>query len=170
LILALGMPGCALVGSGGSGTTHGHAYLRDANGNEVGRATLRENADKTVTVEVTTTGVAAGTHGIHIHALSQCVGPAFTSAGGHFNPAAKMHGLSNPAGAHNGDLANLEVGASGRATYSSVTNRVTLSAGPTSVFDADGSAIVIHATADDQMTDPSGNSGARIACGIIQPD
>jgi Cu-Zn family superoxide dismutase len=156
---------CGLLG--GSSGPAAEATLRDAQGVEVATATLRQNGDNSVTIEVRTTRVAAGTHGIHIHAVGSCTAPSFTDAGAHFNPSQMKHGLENGAGPHNGDLANLVVGADGRAEYKSSTSRVTLTPGASSLFDADGSAVVIHATADDQRTDPSGNSGARIACGVV---
>jgi Cu-Zn family superoxide dismutase len=99
--------------------------------------------------------------------VGRCEPPTFQSAGGHFNPLGKKHGLENPEGAHGGDLPDLEVDASGRIEYVVVTDRVALAPGPTSVFDADGSAVVIHARADDQRTDPSGNSGERLLCGQL---
>lgn len=89
--------------------------------------------------------------------------------GDHLNPGGRAHGLQNPAGAHAGDLPNLDADASGRARYTAVTDRLTLDSGPTSVFDADGSAIVIHAKADDQQSDPAGESGDRVLCGEIVP-
>ena len=91
----------------------------------------------------------------------------FISAGEHFNPDMKQHGLSNPNGAHNGDLPNLVVDAQGNGRLETSTSRITLSPGTRSVFDADGTALVIHANADDQITDPSGNSGGRIAAGVV---
>jgi Cu/Zn superoxide dismutase len=120
-----------------------------------------------VKVTATVTGLAgnAGEHGIHIHAVGQCT-PDFSAAGGHFNPTNAQHGLNNPAGPHGGDGPNLQL-ADGSATYEVVNDRVTLGSGPNSLFDADGSALVVHAGPDDQVTDPSGNSGDRIACGVI---
>jgi Cu-Zn family superoxide dismutase len=113
-------------------------------------------------------GLAPGRHGIHLHAIGQCVGPAFASAGGHHNPLGVQHGLDNPAGAHAGDLPNLEVNVAGRGHLDAVSHHAALSDGPVSLLDADGSAIVIHASEDDQVTNPTGNSGARIACGVIE--
>jgi Cu-Zn family superoxide dismutase len=147
----------------------GAAILKDAQGVEVARATLKTMSNDRVVIEVHTTAVPAGTHGIHIHAVGSCTAPAFTDAGGHFNTSDMKHGLENAAGPHNGDLPNIVVGSNGRADYIAVTTRVSLAPEANSLFDADGSALVIHATADDQKTDPSGNSGARIACGVITP-
>ena len=109
-----------------------------------------------------------GTHGIHIHTVGKCEGPAFTTAGGHFNPDAKKHGKDNPDGMHAGDLLNIEVGADGTGNANLRAMNVTLGDGPNSLFHDGGTALVIHATADDYKTDPSGNSGARIACGVIE--
>jgi Cu-Zn family superoxide dismutase len=110
-----------------------------------------------------------GVHGIHFHAAGKCDTPGFESSGPHFNPAGRKHGLENPDGPHAGDLPTVTVSDSGRASVALVTPRVTLdSAGATSVLDADGTAIIIHAAPDDQRTDPSGNSGARIACGVVR--
>ncbi len=144
------------------------AELKNAQGESVGSAVFREDGGR-VRVVVQTRGLAPGRHGIHIHGVGRCEAPAFQSGGDHFNPAGKAHGLENPAGAHAGDLPDLEADASGAAQYVTVTDRVTLGAGPTSVLDADGSAIVVHAQPDDQRTDPSGNSGDRVLCGRVLP-
>jgi Cu-Zn family superoxide dismutase len=149
--------------------TAASATLHDAAGAEVGSATLTSTDDGAVHLVVSVHGLPAGAHGIHFHALGECDGAmAFTSAGGHFNPRDQHHGLENPAGPHAGDLPNLVVGADGSGTMDVVTGRATLRSGPATLFDADGTAIVIHAGEDDQKTDPSGNSGARIACGVVQ--
>jgi Cu-Zn family superoxide dismutase len=144
------------------------AELKNAQGESVGSAVFREDGGG-VRIVVQTRGLTPGRHGIHIHSVGRCEGPTFESAGDHFNPTGKAHGLENPAGAHAGDLPDVEVDESGAARYVAVTDRVTLRAGPTSVLDADGSAIVIHAQPDDQRTDPSGNSGGRMLCGRVVP-
>jgi superoxide dismutase, Cu-Zn family len=146
------------------------AEIRDAQGTVVGTATLAEGPTG-VSIQVQMRGFTAapGEHGIHIHAVGVCEGPGFTTAGGHFNPASKKHGLRSPEGAHGGDLLNLILDADGSGTYTATNDRISLAAGAVnSIFDADGSAIVIHAGPDDYVTDPSGNSGARIACGVFQ--
>jgi Cu-Zn family superoxide dismutase len=113
-----------------------------------------------------------GIHGIHVHAVGRCEPPDFASAGPHWNPEGKKHGLSNPQGPHAGDLPNVDVAADGVLGQAVTLANATLTgpAGdPRVLLDADGAALVIHAQADDNMTDPSGNSGARIACAVIQP-
>jgi Cu-Zn family superoxide dismutase len=144
------------------------AELKNAQGESVGSAVLREDSGR-VRIVVQTRGLTPGRHGIHIHSVGRCDAPTFQSGGDHFNPAGKAHGLESPAGAHAGDLPNLEADESGAAQYVANTDRVTLGAGPTSVLDADGSTIVIHAQPDDQRTDPSGNSGDRVLCGRVVP-
>jgi Cu-Zn family superoxide dismutase len=141
--------------------------MRDAGGASLGALRLeRTSGGRRITGLLT--GLPAGTHGIHFHEVGQCDGPGFTSAGGHFNPAGKQHGLENPAGPHAGDLPNIIVPASGRVTVDLTTLHVALDvASPAFLFDADGTALVVHANPDDQRTDPSGNSGARIACGVV---
>ncbi|MFA7588062.1 MAG: superoxide dismutase family protein [Novosphingobium sp.] len=141
------------------------ASLITSSGNETGTAELREQAGK-VHLHVRVSNMSSGMHGIHIHAVGSCEAPAFTSAGPHLNPHARQHGSDNPAGSHLGDLPNLVTSADGSGTLD-----YTLPSGPAEVvplvMDADGAAIVIHAGADDYRTDPSGNSGTRIACGVL---
>jgi Cu-Zn family superoxide dismutase len=127
-----------------------------------------------VTVSVTLQGVDVvkpGEHGIHLHAVGKCDGPDFTTAGGHFNPGGKKHGARNPEGPHAGDLPNLMVGpgsaTQGGYAYQATATGVTLATGPASLFDGDGTALVIHANPDDHMTDPAGNSGGRVACAVL---
>ena len=147
------------------------AELKDGTGQVVGNATIVPNGASGVKLQVTVRNFAAaatGEHGIHIHTVGVCEAPQFTTAGGHFNPTGKKHGLNSSEGAHAGDLPNLVLGADGSATYEANVATVTLDgAAPNSLFDSDGSAVVIHAGPDDLMTDPAGNSGARIACGVL---
>jgi Cu-Zn family superoxide dismutase len=145
------------------------ADLKDAQGQIVGTAVFSP-ATSGVKLQVQVNGftaVAAGEHGIHVHTTGKCEAAAFTSAGGHFNPSGKKHGLSSPEGHHAGDMPNIAFDAAGNATYETVVEGVTLGDGPASLMDADGSALVIHAGPDDMVTDPSGNSGARVVCGEL---
>lgn len=144
------------------------ATLKDKDGKEVGAATLIETPEG-VRVAVTGYRLPPGSHGLHVHAVGRCDPPDFTSAGGHFNPGGKQHGRLNPAGAHAGDLPNLVVAASGEGGIDVTTKAFTLSPGPSSLLGEKGTAIVVHANPDDEKTDPAGNSGARIACGVIAP-
>jgi Cu-Zn family superoxide dismutase len=163
VLLALG--GCAGAGSPTRAIEVG-AELRDESGRTVGTATFAEE-DGRVRLTVQATGLPPGLHGIHVHAVGKCEAPGFTSAGGHHNPLGRKHGLAAADGPHSGDLPNLEADQAGLARYQARTDLLTLRDGPTSVFDADGSALVIHAKADDQRTDPTGDSGGRLACGVI---
>jgi len=152
----------------GSPMPSGSATLRNAQGTVVGTLNLTQSATG-VRFTGALNGLAAGTHGIHLHAVGRCDAPDFASAGGHYNPAAAHHGLENPAGPHAGDFPNIVVGANGSVTVDLTNPRVTLDANPAGgLFDTDGTAVVVHAGQDDQKNDPSGNSGARIACGVIQ--
>ena len=132
----------------------------------LGSVTVTEDAAG-VTLAVSATGLPAGTHGIHLHEKGLCEGPKFVSAGSHWNPDGKQHGRDNPAGAHFGDLVNLEVAADGSAKTGFPIPGATVAGGTTMLADADGTALVIHAKADDYKTDPSGDSGDRIACAVI---
>lgn len=141
------------------------ATLRDASGAQTGTATLTSDGTR-LTLAVTMAGLTAAEHGAHLHAIGRCDAPDFTSAGGHLNPHGKQHGMENPQGSHLGDLPNLTIGADGKGSFS-----VPLTGSPAEIeallFDTDGTALVIHAKPDDYRTDPSGNSGARIACGVL---
>jgi Cu-Zn family superoxide dismutase len=145
------------------------ATLKNAQGQEVGTATLGNTIRGTaVTINATFSKLPPGTHAIHVHTVGSCTAPDFTSAGGHFNPGGKQHGSANPLGSHAGDLPNFEVDAKGNGTISFAVPDMTLNDGPNSLFHSGGTALVIHANADDNKTDPSGNAGARIACGVIE--
>ena len=156
-----------VVAAGGS--THAEARIIDGAGQTIGWARLTEDAAGQLHMNVQVSGLAVGRHGIHLHAIGECVAPAFTSAGGHHNPLGVEHGLDSPTGAHAGDLPNLVVNVAGRGHLDGISHHATLSSGSVSLLDADGSAIVIHAFEDDQVTNPTGNSGARVACGVIVP-
>ncbi len=143
------------------------ASLKAADGKEVGTVGLTAVPDS-VLLKLAVKGLPPGDHAFHVHAVGKCE-PPFTSAGGHFNPDSKKHGLAVAEGHHAGDMPNLHIPASGELTVEVVNTAITLDKGkPNSVFDADGSAIVIHASADDYKTDPTGNAGDRIACGVVE--
>ena len=143
----------------------GQATLRLASGLPGGTAQLLASGEQ-VNITVAVAGIAPGVHGLHLHMTGSCEAPDFASAGGHLNPTGQQHGTSNPAGAHLGDLPNLTAGSAGTGTISATlpgTREQVLA----QVFDGDGTAVVVHAGADDYRTDPSGNSGGRIACGVL---
>jgi superoxide dismutase, Cu-Zn family len=142
------------------------AELHDGQGNSVGTAEFSP-APQGVSIRLNLSGLPPGVHGIHVHAVSKCEGPAFTTAGGHLNPDMKHHGLENPEGPHAGDMPNITVGAQGTLMTTIVAPGVTMGDDPHSIFSNGGTAIVIHAMADDMKSDPAGNAGARIACGVI---
>jgi Cu-Zn family superoxide dismutase len=144
-----------------------HADIVDSKGQKIGTAKLKQTS-KGVQISLTASQLSPGIHGFHFHAVGKCEGPDFKTAGSHFNPDNKKHGAKNPDGPHAGDMLNIEVAADGKVHATSLDPDVTLGDGPNSLFHPDGTALVIHAQADDLMTDPSGNSGARIACGVIQ--
>jgi len=149
---------------------HAIAYLQDTLGREVGQVRITERPGmRGVELEINVErGAFPGQHGIHFHSVGKCdSSAAFASAGPHFNPTNRKHGLFNPDGPHVGDLEAITVDDFRQAHFVVPDPRVTLSPGPTSLLDADGTAVVLHALPDDQRTDPSGNSGARIACGVI---
>lgn len=138
-----------------------NTVLRAADGSERGSATLIM-VDGRMRLMLDTRGLMPGAHGVHIHDVGKCEGPAFASAGPHWNPTMKMHGRDNPMGAHEGDLPNLMIGTDGRGSIS-----IDVPGTSAQLLDADGAAVVIHADPDDYKTDPSGNSGGRIACGVL---
>jgi superoxide dismutase, Cu-Zn family len=143
------------------------AQITNAQGQAVATANLVQVGD-IVRIVIEAKGLPPGQHGVHVHEIGKCEVPAFTTAGGHFNPEMKQHGALNPQGSHAGDLPNITIGNDGAGRLETTTKQITLLDGPTSLFDADGSAIVVHAAPDDFRTDPTGNSGARIACGVVK--
>lgn len=142
------------------------ASLQNSSGLPTGTAIVAGLGD-TLTLNVAATGISPGPHGIHLHMVGDCTPPGFTSAGGHLNPGGHQHGTDNPAGSHLGDLPNIVAGANGTATLS-VPLRGSRAQIESALFDADGTAVIIHAAADDYKTDPTGNSGARIVCGVLK--
>lgn len=152
--------------AGTTGQVTATAELKNQKGKKVGTATLRQTPNGVV-ITLKTSGLPAGEHAMHIHETGKCEAP-FKTAGGHFNPKGHQHGIENPKGKHAGDLPNLHLPKRGELQVTVFTDGVTLTPGASSVFDADGSAIVIHAGKDDYTTDPTGDAGDRIACGVIQ--
>jgi superoxide dismutase, Cu-Zn family len=140
--------------------------LQNGQGKSVGTATLTPSAAG-MDIKLNVHDLTPGDHGIHVHQVAKCDGPDFKSAGPHFNPDGKKHGLDSPDGPHAGDIPNFIVDANGKSKATVVAKGVTLGDDPHSVFTGGGTALVIHAKADDGKTDPSGNSGDRIACGVI---
>jgi len=168
---AFAVTGCAMSSDGsvaaGGRTGDGWAALRAPDGSERGAVRMIQTHGSLV-VEVRGENLPPGAHGAHIHAVGRCDPPDFTSAGPHWNPTGRQHGTQNPHGPHLGDLPNLAVGSDGRGALELDLPNVWMRRGAAPVLDADGAAFVIHATADDLRTDPSGNSGARIACAILR--
>ena len=143
-----------------------HADIIDGQRQKIGTAEIRPSSGG-VRIDVTVSQLPPGIHGIHIHNVGKCDGPDFASAGPHFNATSKKHGKDNPEGPHAGDLPNLEVSANRLGKASVLDPNATLGDGPNSIFHDGGTSLVIHANADDYKTDPAGNSGPRIACGVI---
>ena len=144
------------------------AGLLDKDGKAIGSLTLAEDRVG-VRVELRVTNLPEGDHGVHIHVFGLCEAPSFTSAGGHFNPLGKVHGKHSTNGPHAGDLGNITVKKDGTGLLAFTTPYLNLAPGaPTNPAAAGGLSVIIHADPDDEKTDPSGNSGARIACGVIK--
>jgi Cu-Zn family superoxide dismutase len=141
--------------------------LRNAQGEVVGNATVTEEAGGAM-IHLEAKNLPPGVHGIHVHSMGVCEGPDFSTAGGHFNPENKKHGAKNPQGPHAGDLSNITVAQDGTVKADFHVHHATMDDQPGSLFYGQGTALVIHGGPDDEMTDPSGNSGPRIACGVIK--
>lgn len=141
--------------------------LQDADGRSVGDVVF-EQTPNGVLITADLVDLPPGVHALHVHETGECE-PPFESAGDHFNPSGSEHGFRNPAGPHAGDLPNVHVPTSGTVEVDLFTPRFTLEQAANSLFDSDGSAVIIHAEADDYRTDPAGAAGSRIACGVIEP-
>ncbi len=163
----LGLILVAVWGCGESAPPPAKAIMVNGQGQQVGQVTLTQTPQG-VKIDLKVENLPPGVHAFHIHDKGVCGAPDFQSAGGHFNPYGKKHGLDNPQGPHAGDLPNLTVGPDGKAAYETVATLVTLKPGQkNSLFREGGTSLMIHAGPDDGVTDPAGNAGARIACGVI---
>jgi superoxide dismutase, Cu-Zn family len=164
LAIAFAASGCTSLGDIPTAKL-GQARLANANGLPAGTAVLTAAGER-VTITVAAVGLPEGPHGLHLHSVGKCEAPSFTSAGAHLNPGGHQHGSANPQGSHLGDLPNLVIDSNGAGTLTAEL-KATRAEAEAALFDGDGSAIVIHAAPDDYRTDPTGNSGARIACGVL---
>lgn len=165
LPLGLAIGGCATAAQT-KAAPMATAKLAAGDGSARGTATVTQAGDG-LHVVVKATGFTPGIHAVHIHTVGQCVGPDFTSAGGHWNPTGRKHGKDNPDGMHMGDMPNMTVAADGTGSIEYHVASGTIMGGATPLMDADGSAIVIHAQPDDNVSDPAGNAGGRVACGVL---
>jgi Cu-Zn family superoxide dismutase len=170
--LALATSGCASRGPSEAPPQEpplqtAEADIRESSGRAVATSSVTATGDS-LRVRLDATGLPAGAYGTHLHNSGLCQPPTFESAGPHWNPTGRRHGRDNPQGQHLGDLPNLLVGTDGRGSLEFTIPGAALAGGSASLLDADGTSIVIHGRADDYRTDPSGNSGARIACGTLR--
>lgn len=153
-----------LIGTMGLSAQMKHVDLTDAKGNNVGMAMISPAKGGGVSIDLTLKGLPPGEHALHLHEVAKCEPPTYKSAGAHFNPAKKKHGVLNPDGPHAGDMQNFKVAANGTAQTTITNKNVTMTSGANSIL---GTALVIHQAADDMKTEPAGNAGDPIACGAI---
>ena len=166
-LLSVGACSAPRPGEAGSIARQSVPIINSA-GAVIGEITLSERANA-VHVALSARDLPPGLHGFHIHMTGKCEAPAFTSAGSHWNPGQHQHGTQNPQGTHAGDLPNLTVAADGTVRFETNLQGLAMKQGALAILDADGAAFVIHADPDDEKTDPTGNSGARIACAAFSP-
>lgn len=165
LLTACLLSACTHQGEDGGSQVAARARIADRGGAIVAVASARDLAGVTVRVDVNS--MPAGTYGVHVHSVGRCDPPGFESAGPHWNPTNRQHGRLNPQGHHFGDLPNLMVDTGRRGSVEFAIPGAILRGSANALLDGDGASVVIHANADDERTDPSGNSGARIACGVL---
>jgi len=167
LTIVTGLVACAaLVAGPAAAQQKASADIKDATGKKVGEAILEQRAGE-VQISATFSGLPPGQHAFHIHEVGRC-DPPFESAGGHFNPTGKKHGKDNPNGPHAGDLPNLDVPSSGGVKVEVTVKDLALDGGRGGLLDGDGVALVVHEGADDYKSDPAGNAGKRLACGVVR--
>jgi superoxide dismutase, Cu-Zn family len=164
-VIAAVIAAAALL-AGAADAQTARAEIKNANGKTVGEAKLEQQGDD-ARITANFTDLPPGALAFHIHEVGKCE-PPFESAGGHFNPTGKQHGKDNPQGPHAGDLPNIEVPTNGQVKVETTAKGVSLGAGTNGLLDGDGSALVVHERADDYKSDPAGNAGKRIACGVIR--
>jgi Cu-Zn family superoxide dismutase len=165
--LGLALAGALILAAPALAADQASAVLKDADGKEIGKASLLTTPGGTLmTLELT--AAPPGVHGFHIHTTGKCEPPKFESAGGHFNPDESQHGFLNAEGPHAGDMPNIHVPESGKLTVEVLNTLVTVG-GENALLDEDGAAMVLHADPDDYKSDPAGHAGGRIACGVITP-
>lgn len=168
-VLAMGVTACSgdADDAGAKGDNIVRATLVGADQAQYG-AVILATGDDGLLMRINAEGLSEGQHGVHIHSIGKCEGPDFKSAGGHWNPEEKQHGFDNPEGSHKGDFYNLDIGADGKGSLEATITGVSLKGEGNALLDADGAAFVVHAGPDDLLSDPSGESGGRIACGVFE--